>query len=462
MVALRTIVDPLPARDGSPAFSPQIWMSLVGSIGFGMASAALGYLSYALSHSLIVVLIVSSVRVLPSAVLIRPVGQLLSRYDIRIVMVCARSGFALVFIAAAFITYQGKSGVIALIVVALLWGLLSAVSQPGNGRLIGLYVPKSEYDVATGAFASANGLGNVVGAALGGVLLMHTSTFVTFLVMGLLYVPAALIPLVLPRRKAGPITDHGMGQSVRASMSLVRVTPVLLAAVVCTIVLELFAWPILALLPRMAAVVTPNAAVFSAVLSGYFLGSALVHPVVRSVRRRKGYGPLLHATLVVLAIVVIVSALAGIIPGIGIQVALLTVAMVFFGLLIGLATSISMAAVIFGAPSHSAPSVAALYWAVIGGLGPVGALAFILLAQVVVVWWSVAVCAVLLLVVSVVLWARGSFREVSAINRDALCPLCAESIHLRIPHVRLWSDSSLLADGPNLMAREIAGTAPRQ
>ena len=45
------------------------------------------------------------------------------------------------------------------------------------------------------------------------------NAFVTFLVMGLLYVPAALIPLVLPRRKCGPIPDHGMGQSVRASMS---------------------------------------------------------------------------------------------------------------------------------------------------------------------------------------------------------------------------------------------------
>ena len=453
---LRGLIDPLPAGDGKPSYSLQVWTTGVGSIGFGIASAALGYLSYALTHSLIVVLIVSTVRVVPSAVLVRPIGLLLGRMDTRHVLLIARGLTCALFVGAGFAPYRTSGDVIILIIVALAWGVLAAVSQPGAGRLIGVYVPKSRFDEATGATSSANGLGNVLGAAAGGLLLMHTSTTITFVVMGLLYLPSALSPLLLPRAPRAPMTQHGLGEPFSQSIQLMRGTPVLLAAVVCTVVLELFAWPVVALLPRMAAALSMSPAVFSALLSGYFLGNTFVYPVVRAVKRRTGYGALLHLTLVLLAVVVIVSAGVGFLPSVGPAVGALTGLMVLFGLLIGLATSVSMAAILFGAPAHSAPSVSAMYWAVVGGLGPVGALIFILVAQEWDVWWSLTACALLLLLVSIVLWRKGAFDRVSDINREALCPLCADTIRLRIPQLRLWTDPETLTAAPDLMAREMA------
>jgi MFS family permease len=233
-------LDPEPTPSESllrhPGFT-LFWVSRIfSSLGFQVASVAVGWLVYAKTGSAYALGLVGLFQFLPMIALTFLVGHIADRFDRRrIVATCQ----FVEFIVLALLTFgdrDGKLDVTVLFAAVAFLGAARAFESPTMSALLPALVPTTLLQKAVAVSSSAMQTATIVGPSVGG-LLYATGASVPLGVAALCLSAACSAMLVIRTERKPPKREPISFQSIFSGVSFIRSRPIILGA----ISLDLFA-----------------------------------------------------------------------------------------------------------------------------------------------------------------------------------------------------------------------------
>jgi MFS family permease len=122
-----------------------------------------------------------------------PMGKLSDRYGGKWFMICGFSIFAFALYGLTLV-----SSYPIMIGLAILLGLSYAAVLPAWNALLAHFIPVEQKGVGWGLFSSLEGIGIILGPVIGGILAVHFSDSLAFLVSALLFFGISLFYLIFP------------------------------------------------------------------------------------------------------------------------------------------------------------------------------------------------------------------------------------------------------------------------
>lgn len=211
---------------------------------------AFAVFTYELTHSEFWVASLMMLRMLPLALFGLPLGALAARVSRRRVMLAMHALVGFVGLALLLLSVWGQVQVWHLAVCSFLSGMLWASDMPLRRGLMGDIAGPERMAQAMSMDAVATSVCRLMGPGLGGLLLAQGGLPAVFLCSVLLYLPAllALFGLREPRSALSTAGQSLLGV-LAGGWQAARESPRLRAALWLTIVFNLFAWPVMSMVP---------------------------------------------------------------------------------------------------------------------------------------------------------------------------------------------------------------------
>lgn len=354
----------------STNLKPLIAASTISAFGSAVVSLAYTYISYKISGSLVVAVAVMALQALPSAVLIRVAARVAQRFDVRTVSAVGQvAKFALNGIIAAIVVI-GDISLALLFGAAFVSGVISALMAPAWREFLENVASADSIAKVEAQLSSWGAVAGIVGVLAGGGLLTLTGAAALFALDAVTYLfPLAAIlalPKSPPKQAAQP--------RIRRAAGVIRNTIALRHVVIIAVALELLAWPILKLLPKIADDVDPRPITFSFLLAAFYLGNAGVSIVLSRGSKRHSYFALLALGIIILGVSFVLVTVTTAFPAGDFHLLILMVVLVPVGLSLSLASTVTSATVQLGAPKDEEVDTLALYSAIVTIMAPVGGL----------------------------------------------------------------------------------------
>lgn len=397
--------------------------SSISSLGSGVASLAFSYISYKISGSLAIAVVVLALQSLPSAFLIKPAAHLASRYDLRLVVAGAEAAKFVIYVAVGVLVLMGYLSLGLLMVTALVSGSVSALNYPAWNKLLVRVAPQGQLDRLDASLSSWGAVAGILGVLIGGQMLDGLGAASLFFVNAISYLFPLLAVLRQPAMPPEPLPPGTKSESFASDARLLFTVATLRRVVILAILLELVAWPILKLLPRVAEDVDPTSQTFSLLLGAFYLGNSGVSIFLARGKKHYGYQAIMLASLVVLAIALVAMWMSGLLPGGVGHVIVLMLIIAPIGLALSLVVTVISASIQLGAPDSKEIRVLAVYSAAVTLVAPIGGLAITGLVGVLDIWVVVAVEAIgVLALVAYVGWSSlgKDLRTFAEKDRDGL------------------------------------------
>lgn len=397
--------------------------SSISSLGSGVASLAFSYISYKISGSLAIAVVVLALQSLPSAFLIKPAAHLASRYDLRLVVAGAEAAKFVIYVAVGVLVLMGYLSLGLLMVTALVSGSVSALNYPAWNKLLVRVAPQGQLDRLDASLSSWGAVAGILGVLIGGQMLDGLGAASLFFVNAISYLFPLLAVLRQPAMPPEPLPPGTKSESFASDARLLFTVATLRRVVILAILLELVAWPILKLLPRVAEDVDPTSQTFSLLLGAFYLGNSGVSIFLARGKKHHGYQAIMLASLVVLAIALVAMWMSGLLPGGVGHVIVLMLIIAPIGLALSLVVTVISASIQLGAPDSKEIRVLAVYSAAVTLVAPIGGLAITGLVGVLDIWVVVAVEAIgVLALVAYVGWSSlgKDLRTFAEKDRDGL------------------------------------------
>jgi len=237
-------MTPSPVRSQAPPASPLhhrpfalYWFARVAtSIAFQMQAVAVGWQGYALTGSAFYLGLVGLAQFLPMFLLNLAVGQVVDRYDRRLV---ARTCQLVEALAAGMLALGSAGGWLnreSLLAIVFIVGAARAFEMPTMQALVPGLVPARLIPPAVAWAASAGQTATILGPAFGGLLYAAGPTTV-YTTVGLLFLGASLLLAGISLERVPPKREPVSLQSLFAGIAFIRSRPAILGA----ISLDLFA-----------------------------------------------------------------------------------------------------------------------------------------------------------------------------------------------------------------------------
>jgi MFS family permease len=198
-------------------------------------------------------------------------------------------------------------------------------------------------------------------------------------------VPFALFPPVRAVKSGAART------SMREAARVIRDDNLLSGFVIVALVVQLVAWPLLNLLPKISSTIGTNAVIYSLLLSSIYAGMALVAPLLALREKRRSPWQIAMGALLILTIATLIVGVSPLIDDGSSRLILLMVVLIPLGMALNMTTVLVSAAVQSGAPDEYEASVLAVYSAGITVITPMGALIVAGIADATNVWAAVVV-----------------------------------------------------------------------
>jgi MFS family permease len=210
----------------------------LGTFGFQMASVAVGWQVYSITHRPLDLGYVGLVQFLPSVALSLFAGAVADRYDRRRILALCHAVFGLCWILLALLAWR-RAGVVPIYVVLVTVGVARAFSGPAAQSMLPNLVPRELFGPAAALSSSAWQVAAISGPALGGALYGVThGAHAVFLLAGVFGLAASWLVASLHPRESESRETRGMSlDAVLAGVRYVREQPLMLG----TISLDLFA-----------------------------------------------------------------------------------------------------------------------------------------------------------------------------------------------------------------------------
>ena len=376
----------------NPQLIPGVVAGGISAFGSAVVAFAFTYISYTISGSLAVAVLVAAMQALPAPLLIRPATAIAQRYPLRLTCAVGEGAKMLLFLLVSFLVWRGDVSLGLLLATSLASGVIGALMFPAYSENLRLSAPEGDVAAVDALAGSTRAVAGIIGVLAGGAMLAAWGSAALFLVNALSYLPSVVV--FLRGASKSPTARDSTPASTRAVLRLVRATTALKSFVIIAICLELLAWPILNLLPKMARDLDPSPQAFSILLAAFYLGSALVEPVLMV--RRKKFAMLTIATVALLILTAALLLIAGnpLLPSNDIRFIVMLIVLVPVGLALSMAGTVVTAGLQSGAPDAREAEVMAVHSAAVAVLGPLGGLIVTTLAGTVGIWAVIAIEAV--------------------------------------------------------------------
>jgi MFS family permease len=212
--------------------------SFLAMFGQQMITIAIGWQLYDRTGSALVLGGVGLAQVIPVILLSLPAGDIVDRYDRKLVVVLSQITLLLAALGLATLSYF--NGPLLLIYGCLtLMGCAQSFNQPANQVLISQVVAEEAYENATTWRSSISQLASVIGPAAGGFLIgiFNGATAVYIISASVFLLCAILLILIRVQRKTGRKLEKKTFESLAEGLRFLGQTQIMLAA----ITLDLFA-----------------------------------------------------------------------------------------------------------------------------------------------------------------------------------------------------------------------------
>ena len=212
--------------------------NFLAMFGQQMITVAIGWELYERTGSALVLGGVGLAQVIPIILLSLPAGDIVDRYNRKLIVVLAQTSLLLAALGLAALSYF--TGPLFLIYACLiLMGCAQTFSLPAGQVLISQVVQEEAYENATKWRSSISQLASVIGPASGGFLigLFHGATIVYIVSAGAFTICAILFILIRIRNRTGRALEKKTLESLAEGLRFLGQTQVMLAA----ITLDLFA-----------------------------------------------------------------------------------------------------------------------------------------------------------------------------------------------------------------------------
>lgn len=363
----------------------------ISAFGGALALFGLAWLSYQVSGSLLVSILVLSAGAIPSLLLIKTSAKLPQRYDVRRLCALVLGIKVILFVLLAYLLWLGYVSIWLLLAGALFVGILIALYTPAYNLVLRSVAPAGKLDQLDASLASWTAVASVAGLITGGLLMSNFGGPIVFLVNAASYVPMIVVLLRLPAVEATKSADHAAEVDMRATISLISGTALLRRVIFFTVVFQLLAWPLTRVFQHVAKLVLDNPITFSLLLVAFQVGAMLVAPTLQMMKKRASYAEIVQRSAFVLVGVLVLVGVAGLLPsGVAHLVAIMLV-LIPFGLAVNLAAALLQACMQLGSPDAREPAMLAIYSAVIAIVGLIGALAISELVAFVSLWIIVTI-----------------------------------------------------------------------
>lgn len=234
-----------------------------------------------------------TLRMLPLALFGLALGALAARVSRRRVLLLTHAALLAISLVLLLLSAFGTIEVWHLALASALHGTVWACDMPMRRALMGDIAGPGRVAQAMSLDAVTSNACRLLGPALGGFLIAHGGLTAVFAVIALIFVPVlvALTRLVEPHVESA---DHKLsfGAMLTGGFQAARESPLLLAALWLTILFNLFAWPILSMVPvigREQLQLDPQGVGLLASLDG--IGALLGALLLSTVASRLRHGP---------------------------------------------------------------------------------------------------------------------------------------------------------------------------
>jgi MFS family permease len=233
---------------------PDYWrLWLVGVMIFGvrwLEMLAVAVFAYQRTGSPFVVAALTILRMLPMALFGAVIGAAAERLERRSALILVLLSMLLTSLSLALLAGTGALAVWHLAVASLLNGIGWTSDDPVRRTMIGEVVGVERMHAAMAIDVGANNASQIVGPALGGVLLANFGIAGAFTVSVLGYLVALAAALqVRHRNPASPPGSEGVIGRMIAGLTLVRCDRRLGAILVITVIYNVFGWPFTSMVP---------------------------------------------------------------------------------------------------------------------------------------------------------------------------------------------------------------------
>jgi MFS family permease len=220
------------------------------TVGLQIQAVALGWLIYALTGSPFYLGLVGLLEFLPSLVLALATGHIADRFDRRRIVLIGVSAELLAALALLFLAAADRISVVAILAVALVFGIARAVTAPAARALMPNLMPREHFASAVAWSSTSWQVATIGGPALGGFL--YALSPVAAFAGTTLAIAAALAATVVMRGRKVERKDEPTDlASVIAGLTLIFRHKLLLGAISLDLFAVLFSGAV-ALLPVFA------------------------------------------------------------------------------------------------------------------------------------------------------------------------------------------------------------------
>jgi MFS family permease len=407
----------------------------VSAVGSGMVAVAVAYVAYQTSKSLVLTVVVLSASALPTLLLLPVAGRISTGRDPRDIELLGQVAKILLSFAVAAVAASGQLTYALLLVAQLLNGCVSAIAAPAWPRLARAISPEGRLAEVTALFGGVASAATIVGALLGGFVCATFGFTWVFVANGLSYLPFVWAVRTVPR--SAPAT-HRSKRAIRAGINAVRGSASLRRVFFLVTVLNLAAWPVLSALPALAGDIDGRAHVLGILTGAFYAGAAIVAWVVSRLRRRFLYSHILFAGFLTAGLMLLSQAVLTSWRSPGYDAVTVAVAtLIPIGLALSVASTLLQTIVQLAcAPDEEGP-VLVVYGTVIAILTPLGGLLLGAAADLVSIWWAIALSGLALTTVTIALRRRlAVFDDVDDADRAAP----AHGAGVQLPFALLGSD----------------------
>ncbi|MBR0660958.1 MFS transporter [Neoroseomonas oryzicola] len=215
-----------------------------------LETLAVGVFAYNATGSAFVVAMLTMLRLLPMGLFGAFLGAAAERMDRRLALLLIVLSQAATSATIALLAVFDAVQVWHLACAAFMNGIAWAADNPVRRAMIGQVAGAARMGTAMSIDVATSNGSRVFGPTLGGVLLAAVGLDGAFALGAMLYVPAIVAVLRLPR---APVQQVALVPSVLASiaegLALVRREPRLVGALLVTLLFNLFGWPFTSMVP---------------------------------------------------------------------------------------------------------------------------------------------------------------------------------------------------------------------
>ena len=397
-------------RPSSPQLGQMAWGSLISSLGTTFQVFAFTYVVYATTKSALATVMVGICFAVAFGVFALPAGKMARSLDHRHVVVAVSLAKALIYAAILALQITGRLSVTAILISSAASGITSSIQYPCWQELLQQFSEKGRLDETNALFSSLSSVSSVAGALVGGVLLDAVGAAPLFAFNVLSYLPLVVIVARLPASQSKTENKKkGASAPLKKVAATIRSSKAVRLAITFTALLELLAWPLLSLLPKVAAEVGPSARIYGLLLASFYVGAALVAILLRRWKTHHPYSRIIRVSTTTSGLALVIAGAVGLAP-LGTALTLAGLAFLLAAVGLGLATAQSVLGAItqLGVPKKIEGEVLGIFALITIIFGTVGAFVEGFLADTLEVWWlPLASGAVVFAAMNFVRWRHG-------------------------------------------------------